>query len=130
MAEQPTTAYRLTPRTLDLFVRAVVEEVDYDIHKGYESGEEDGLDHYPELVAQAAKMLDAITAGEPAASIADAQDPTPLRWGLNDVLWSDDNSVTVMLSGPGGEPYWLELDAERAAVLRTDLAGPNAEAQR
>ena len=54
--------WRLTPETLDLFVRALVNEVDYDIHKGYECGEEDGLDHYPELVAEAAAMLDAITA--------------------------------------------------------------------
>ncbi|WP_460071109.1 helix-turn-helix transcriptional regulator [Streptomyces sp. YKOK-I1] len=53
--------WRLTPQTLDQFVRALVEEVDYDIHKGYERGEEDGLDHYPELVAEAAAMLDAIT---------------------------------------------------------------------
>jgi hypothetical protein len=33
----------------------------------------------------------------------------------------------VLLSGPGGEPYWLELDPERAAVLREDLAGPDTE---
>ncbi|MDX3298612.1 hypothetical protein PV569_33665 [Streptomyces scabiei] len=57
--------------------------------------------------------------------IADATDPTHLRWGLNDVLWGDDDSVTVLLSGPNGEPYWLELDQERAAVLREDLAGPD-----
>ncbi|MFJ6061638.1 hypothetical protein ACIQHU_01215 [Streptomyces tendae] len=63
----------------------------------------------------------------PTASIADAPDPTPLRWGLNDVLWGDDGSVTVLLSGPDGEPYWLELDAERAAVLREDLAGPDGD---
>lgn len=53
--------WRLTPETLDLFVRALVNEVDYDIHKGYECGEDDGEDHYPELVAEAAAMLDAIT---------------------------------------------------------------------
>lgn len=52
--------------------------------------------------------------------------PTPLRWSLNDVLWGDD-SVIVLLSGPAGEPYWLELDPERAAVLRQDLAGPDGE---
>ncbi|MEE1838155.1 hypothetical protein [Streptomyces sp. SP17KL33] len=57
--------------------------------------------------------------------IADAIDPTPLRWGLNDVEWGDDDSVTVLLSGPNGEPYSLELDQERAAVLREDLAGPD-----
>ncbi|WP_328657951.1 hypothetical protein [Streptomyces sp. NBC_00334] len=53
--------------------------------------------------------------------------PTLLRWGLNDVMWGDDDSVTMMLSGPSGEPYWLELDPERATVLREDLAGPDAE---
>lgn len=63
----------------------------------------------------------------PTASLADAPNPTPLRWGLNDVLWGDDDSVTVLLSGPDGEPYWLELDQERAAVLRGDLAGPTAD---
>ena len=60
--------WRLTPQTLDLFVRALVNHVDYDIHKGYECGEEDGEDHYPELVAEAAEMLDAITNAEPEAS--------------------------------------------------------------
>ncbi|MGS2588055.1 hypothetical protein [Streptomyces hebeiensis] len=59
--------------------------------------------------------------------LAAADNPTLLRWGLNDVLWGDDDSVTVMMSGPAGEPYWLELDPERAAVLREDLAGPPAE---
>lgn len=59
------------------------------------------------------------------ADIAAADNPTPLRWGLGDVLWGDDDTVTVLLSGPGGEPYWLELDQERAAVLREDLAGPD-----
>ncbi|MDX3127896.1 hypothetical protein [Streptomyces scabiei] len=54
-------------------------------------------------------------------------DPTPLRWGLNDVEWGDDDSVTVLLSGPNGEPYSLELDRERAAVLREDLAGPDGD---
>jgi len=55
------------------------------------------------------------------------QQPVQLRWGLDDVMWGDDDSVTVMLSGPGGEPYWLELDQERAAVLRQNLAGPDGE---
>lgn len=64
MTQPDNTTYLLTPQTLDLFVRALVNEVDYDIHKNYECGEEDGLDHYPELVAEAAQMLDAITAGQ------------------------------------------------------------------
>jgi hypothetical protein len=37
--------------------------------------------------------------------------------------------VIVLLSGPDREPYWLELDPERAAVLRQNLAGPEGEAQ-
>jgi hypothetical protein len=61
--------------------------------------------------------------------LAAADNPTPLRWGLDDVLWCDDESVIVLLSGPDREPYWLELDPERAAVLRQNLAGPEGEAQ-
>jgi hypothetical protein len=53
-------------------------------------------------------------------------EPVQLRWGLDDVMWGDDDSVIVMLSGPDGEPYWLELDPGRAAVLRQNLAGPEA----
>lgn len=53
-------------------------------------------------------------------------EPVQLRWGLDDVMWGDDDSVIVLLSGPDREPYWLELDQERAAVLRQNLAGPEA----
>lgn len=56
--------------------------------------------------------------------LASADNPTRLRWGLNDVQWCDDDSVIVMMSGPDREPFWLELDPERAAALREDLAGP------
>lgn len=55
--------------------------------------------------------------------------PVQLRWGLNDVMYGDDDATTVMLSGPDGEPYWLELDPGRAAVLREDLVGPGVDAQ-
>jgi len=56
-----------------------------------------------------------------------ADDPTPLRWGLGDVLHGDDETTTVCLSGPGPDhrPYWLELDAERAAAFRDDLTPPS-----
>ncbi|MEV7282856.1 hypothetical protein [Streptomyces sp. NPDC093111] len=57
-----------------------------------------------------------------------ADDPTPLRWGLNDVLHGDDHTVTICMSGPDSEPYWLELDTGKAAALRDDLAGPDAPA--
>lgn len=75
------------------------------------------------------KALREFLSGEPEAEtdIAAADNPTPLRWGLNDVLYGDDDTTTVLLSGPEGEPYWLELDPERAAVLRQDLVGPPAE---
>lgn len=49
-------------------------------------------------------------------------DPIPLRWGLDDIEHGDDDTVTVLLSGPDGRPYWLELDPERANVLREALA--------
>lgn len=53
-------------------------------------------------------------------------EPIQLRWGLDDVQWGDDDSVTLLLSGPDGEPYSLELEATRAAALRQNLAGPEA----
>lgn len=71
------------------------------------------------------KALREFLASETAASL-EAQ-PVPLRWGLDDVMWGDDDTTTVMLSGPGGEPYWLELDPERTAALRECLAGPDAD---
>lgn len=67
--------------------------------------------------------------GDSVHPIADADNPTHLRWGLDDVLWGDDDSVIVLLSGPDLAPYWLELDPERAAVLRSNLAGPEGEEQ-
>jgi hypothetical protein len=64
--------------------------------------------------------------GQPDPTTAD--DPVQLRWGLGDVLHSDDDTVIVCLSGPNREPYWLELDPERAAALRDDLTNPHAPA--
>lgn len=73
----PPDTHHLTDRiTLDKFVRALVNEVDYDIHKGYECGEEDGKDHYPELVDEAAKMLAAIIASQ-----VDPEFPTTWQGG-------------------------------------------------
>ncbi|MFI5702602.1 hypothetical protein ACIA78_21460 [Streptomyces xanthochromogenes] len=83
------------------------------------------------LANEAVSWLRSATAAglvaENPTAIVDADNPIPLRWGLNDVQWGDDDSVVVMLSGPDGEPYWLELDQEQAAVLREDLAGPDGE---
>lgn len=77
MTDPDTTAAHLAnPVVLDLFVRALVNEVDYDIHKTTECGEEDGLDHYPEVVAKAAEMLAAIVAGQ-----ADPEFPTTWAGG-------------------------------------------------
>lgn len=63
----------------------------------------------------------------PPIDFIDFQEPTLLRWGLDDLEYGDDGSVTVLLSGPAGEPYWLELEPERAAALRDGLAGPDGE---
>ncbi|MFD4242728.1 hypothetical protein ACFWP3_14165 [Streptomyces sp. NPDC058525] len=54
-----------------------------------------------------------------------ADDPVPLRWGHGDVLHGDDTTI-VCFSGPGGQPYWLALEPERAQALRDDLTPPAA----
>jgi hypothetical protein len=41
----------LDPDRLDRALRLYVADLDYDIHKGIECGEDDGVDHYPEHVA-------------------------------------------------------------------------------
>lgn len=51
-------------------------------------------------------------------------EPVPLRWGLDDVMYGDDDTTTLLLSGPDREPYWLELDPERTAALQDCLTGP------
>lgn len=63
---------------------------------------------------------DATSAQDPTT----APDPVPLRWGLDDVLHGDDDTVTVCLSGPAPDrrPYALELDPDRAQALRDALA--------
>lgn len=40
----------LDPSRLEATLRMYVSELDYDIHKNLENGEEDGLDHYDEEV--------------------------------------------------------------------------------
>lgn len=86
------------------------------------------------LVSEAESWLGAAVAAglmPPAAPTAEdlaaADDPTHLRWGLDNVLWGDDDTVIVLMSDEERRPYWLELDPERATVLRRNLAGPNRE---
>ncbi|MER6367114.1 hypothetical protein ABT255_01830 [Streptomyces mirabilis] len=86
------------------------------------------------LVSEAESWLGAAVAAglmPPAAPTAEdlaaADDPTHLRWGLDDVLWGDDDTVIVLLSDEERRPYWLELDPERATVLRRNLAGADRE---
>lgn len=81
----------------------------------------DGLTELYRDLARAETAL--ASAAQPDPTTVD--DPVPLRWGLGDVLHSDDDTRIVCLSGPDREPYWLELDQERAAALRDDLAGPD-----
>ncbi|ACX71171.1 hypothetical protein pZL12.94 [Streptomyces phage ZL12] len=77
----------------------------------------------PPALAVAQQLLGTSTAAAPAV---DEQEPVQLRWGLDDVMYGDDDTTTVLLSGPGREPYWVELDPERTAALREALAGPAA----
>ncbi|WP_326700231.1 hypothetical protein OG909_24860 [Streptomyces sp. NBC_01754] len=79
------------------------------------------LDEYALAVA---RQLLGTTEGEGAP--AGEREPIQLRWGLDDVMYGDDDTTTVMLSGPSGEPYWVELGPERTAALRDALAGPAA----
>ncbi|WP_399554114.1 hypothetical protein OG582_40665 (plasmid) [Streptomyces anulatus] len=79
----------------------------------------------------ARQLLGTTTTEGPAA--AEEREPVQLRWGLDDVMYGDDDTTTVLLSGPGREPYWVELDPERTAALRDALAGsatPPAPADR
>ncbi|MFJ5635229.1 hypothetical protein ACIQF5_21660 [Streptomyces goshikiensis] len=73
------------------------------------------------------RALRAFPGADGTADLAAADNPTQLRWGLDDVLWGDDDTVTVLLSGLQGEPYWLKLGEERAAALRQSLAGPGQD---
>ena len=81
-------------------------------------------DFREDYLANARRVIEAVQAEQPPAGPAPAE-PVSLRWGLNDVEWGDDDTTTVLLSGPDREPYTLELEPEQAAVLREDLAGPN-----
>ncbi|NML55333.1 hypothetical protein HHL19_16305 [Streptomyces sp. R302] len=96
-------------------------------------------DHFTEAAIRCGAYLDADAdavlqvLGEPLperkefADPTTADDPTPLRWGLGDVLHGDDDSVTVCFSGPDREPYALHLDPARRDALRDDLTPPGDE---
>ncbi|WP_069751640.1 hypothetical protein [Streptomyces sp. EN16] len=81
---------------------------------------EPGYGMWEAALAVARQLLG--TTGEDTA--AEEREPIQLRWGLDDVMYGDDDTTTVLLSGPGREPYWVELDPERTAALRDALAGP------
>ncbi|MFE0778067.1 hypothetical protein [Streptomyces sp. NPDC058861] len=90
--------------------------------------------HNRDLIGQLAKKGDhgadsdrAFLGADDTVDLAAADNPTRLRWGLDDVMWGDDGTVTVLLSGPQGKPYWLELGEERAAALRQNLGGPGQD---
>jgi hypothetical protein len=109
-------------RTVGRFSNVLASDLDLVLHA------HDDLSWCLSMVAKLrARVAELEAAAAPLIVDADGSEPIPLRWGLNDVQWGDDDSVTVMLSGPNGEPYWLELDAEQAPVLRTDLAGSDGE---
>ncbi|MEV5851439.1 hypothetical protein [Streptomyces anulatus] len=74
-------------------------------------------------LAVARQLLGTTTTKDTAA---EELEPIQLRWGLDDVMYGDDDTTTVLLSGPGREPYWVELDPDRTAALRATLAGPAA----
>lgn len=78
-------------------------------------------DDHPAL-AVARQLLGTTTNEGPAT---EEREPVQLRWGLDDVMYGDDDTTTLLLSGPGREPYWVELDPERTAALRNALAGPD-----
>ncbi|MGW1246959.1 hypothetical protein [Streptomyces sp. NPDC002535] len=47
--------------------------------------------------------------------------PTPLRLDLGDITHTETGTTNVFFTGPGWEPYWLELGPERAAAFRDTL---------
>jgi hypothetical protein len=118
VGEQDNTAgeWVLTPETLDLFVRALVSHVDYDIHKGYECGEEDGEDRYPELVTEAAGMLDAITGSGPEEPEDDAPCAATFREEpMPDIVYCGERGYHQRHTSGGGSQYYAWLDDDEGA---------------
>ncbi|MGR3875754.1 hypothetical protein ACUXZZ_45295 (plasmid) [Streptomyces graminifolii] len=84
-------------------------------------------DAHGALATALARWIDGIEP-EPSAPVDEEQEPVQLRWGLDDVMYGDDDTTTVMLSDEQRRPYWLELEPERTTALRTALAGPTEDA--
>jgi hypothetical protein len=100
------------------------------LHQGAAWLEGDGQ-HYAAAMLRSTTDKSTAAAGEkgsatlaPTPTPQPEADPVPLRWGLDDVMYGDDDSTTILLSGPDGAPYWLELGSERTTALRQALAGP------
>ncbi|MFE3004218.1 MULTISPECIES: hypothetical protein [unclassified Streptomyces] len=132
----PTPADRPADQLRDLIAEALLGWAETNSSPQYA-----GMRRPETVVANAYGRTDAVLAALPAPALAVArqllgttvaappveeQEPTPLRWGLDDVMYGDDDTTTILLSGPGREPYWLELDPERTAALRDALDGPAA----
>lgn len=49
-----------TVEAIEAALRDLLADLDYDLHKGIERGEEDGLDHYPEVAAEFLAFLTSI----------------------------------------------------------------------
>lgn len=77
---------------------------------------------YPGAAGALDELLRRAREERPLADPAAADTPTPLRWGLDDVEYADDGATIILLAGPDGEPYCLELDPERTAALGAALA--------
>ncbi|MEU3976862.1 hypothetical protein [Streptomyces bacillaris] len=129
----PTTPDRPADQLRAAVARALVR---YDWNAGLSGRDTPSEHHYGEAdavlavlpapaLAVARQLLDTST-GKNTAD--DEQQPIQLRWGLDDVMYGDDDTTTILLSGPDREPYWLELDPERTAALRDALAGPESAA--
>lgn len=48
--EDQIKAMGLDPERLDKVLRSFISDLDYDVHKTIQCGEDDGVDHYPETV--------------------------------------------------------------------------------
>lgn len=54
----------ITVEIMEEFLREFVADLDYDIHKNLECGEDDGLDHYPDLASRWVTAMNLMITGE------------------------------------------------------------------